>query len=68
MKIMKSPGSKFIEDWITVARAVLLAEAQTTVGAAGRLDQSLARAVQLIPDHDGKVGVSGSGNPCHFKR
>jgi arabinose-5-phosphate isomerase len=62
---MVSIGDKKGE-WITVARTVLEAEAQAINRAAERLDQSLARAVQLILDHPGKVVVSGIGKSGHI--
>lgn len=57
---MGSIGDKK-EEWITVAWTVLESEYQAIAGAVQRLDQNLARAVQPILDHSGKVVVSGTG-------
>ncbi|HEX9884810.1 MAG TPA: KpsF/GutQ family sugar-phosphate isomerase [Desulfobaccales bacterium] len=52
--------------WLSVARSVLQAESRAIAAAAARLDQCLARAVQLILDHQGKVVVSGVGKSGHI--
>lgn len=52
--------------WLSVARSVLQAESRAIAAAAARLDQCLARAVQLILDHHGKVVVSGVGKSGHI--
>ncbi|OGR09098.1 MAG: KpsF/GutQ family protein [Desulfobacca sp. RBG_16_58_9] len=52
--------------WLSVARSVLQAESRAIAAAAARLDQCLARAVQLILDHEGKVVVSGVGKSGHI--
>ena len=46
---------------MAVARAVLQAEAQAIAEAAGRLDSSFARAVEILAAHPAKVIVSGLG-------
>lgn len=46
---------------VSVARAVLEAEAQAIAEAAGRLDGSFARAVEILAAHPAKVVVSGLG-------
>jgi arabinose-5-phosphate isomerase len=48
-------------NWMHTGRNVLMAEARAIAGASRCLDQNLARAVQLILDHPGKVVVSGIG-------
>jgi arabinose-5-phosphate isomerase len=53
-------------EWLSVARSVLEAEARAVAAAAARLNHSLARAVQLILDHPGKVVVSGVGKSGHI--
>lgn len=55
------PGDKKGKDWLAVARAVLLAEAQAVQTVADRLDDQFVRAVRLILDQQGKVVVSGIG-------
>ena len=52
--------------WLSVARSVLQAESRAIAAAAARLDQCLARAVQLLLDHQGKVVVSGVGKSGHI--
>src|SRR4030042_1550671 len=52
--------------WLSVARSVLQAESRAIAAAAARLDQCLARAVQLILDHQGKGGVTGIGKSGHI--
>ncbi len=47
--------------WLKIAREVLEAEAGAILKVAARLDDSLARAVELILNHPGKVVVSGIG-------
>jgi arabinose-5-phosphate isomerase len=49
------------KNWIPTAREVLEAEAQVIAAAAGRLEHNLAKAVQIILDHPGKVVVSDIG-------
>jgi arabinose-5-phosphate isomerase len=53
-------------NWIRTAKNVLETEARAIATAAGRLDQSLDRAVQIILDHPGKVVVSGIGKSGHI--
>ena len=60
---MSAPDPK--GEWLAVARSVLQAESRAIVAAAARLDHCLARAVQLILDHEGKVVVSGMGKSGH---
>lgn len=61
---MSAPDPK--TEWLTVARSVLQAESQAIAAAATRLDHTLARAVRLVLDHDGKVVVSGVGKSGHI--
>lgn len=57
-----SPASAASEpDCVAEARAVLEAEAQAIAEAAGRLDGSFARAVEILAGHRAKVIVSGLG-------
>jgi arabinose-5-phosphate isomerase len=58
--------SSSTEDWQAIAREVLTVEAQALAEAAARLDHHLARAVELLLRHDGKVVVSGIGKSGHI--
>ena len=49
------------KDWLAVAQAVLLAEAQAIQTVEDRLNDHFVRAVRLILDQQGKVVVSGIG-------
>jgi len=59
------PSSPLGKDWREIARAVLETEAQALMAVAGRLDDNLTKAVELLLAHKGKVVVSGIGKSGH---
>jgi arabinose-5-phosphate isomerase len=58
-------ASQIAKDWREIAQAVLETEAQALVAVAGRLDDNLTKAVELLLAHKGKVVVSGIGKSGH---
>src|SRR3954452_10089996 len=62
------PTSADRERWLADARAAVEIEAASLARAAGRLDASLIRAVELILAHSGKVVVTGIGKSGHIAR
>jgi len=56
------------QEWLAVARAAIEIEAASLTRAAGRLDDELIRAVDLILAHPGKVVVTGIGKSGHIAR
>jgi arabinose-5-phosphate isomerase len=56
------------QEWLAVARAAIEIEAASLARAAGRLDDELIRAVDLILAHPGKVVVTGIGKSGHVAR
>lgn len=55
-------------DWLAIARATLKAEVQALKSASERLDNNLAKAVEIIINHPGKIIVSGVGKSSHVGR
>jgi arabinose-5-phosphate isomerase len=55
-------------EWLVAARKVMETEAQAISQAAGRLDSTLADAVELILGHPGKLIVTGLGKSGHVAR
>lgn len=58
---MKESQAPVQNDAASVARAVLESEAQALAALAGRLDEPIARAVELLASRRGKVVASGIG-------
>jgi arabinose-5-phosphate isomerase len=56
------------QDWLSLAREVLGAEAAGLAQAAERLDEGFVRAVELILSHEGKVVLTGMGKSGHIAR
>ena len=54
--------------WLDAARDAMRIEAAAIARAAGRLDDALIRAVELILAHPGKVVVTGIGKSGHVAR
>src|SRR5215469_17372920 len=54
--------------WLAAARAAMEIESAAIARAAGRLDDSLIRAVDLILAHPAKVVVTGIGKSGHIAR
>lgn len=48
-------------EWVAAGRAAMEAEAGAILAAAGRLNSSFERAVQIIAGHTGKIVVTGVG-------
>lgn len=63
---MQISPNKPTEDWRQIAQAVLKVEAQALFEAAGRLDNNLTKAVELLLKYKGKVVVSGIGKSGHI--
>ena len=56
------------ESWLQAAQSAMEIESSAIASAAGRLDGSLIRAVELILAHPGKVVVTGIGKSGHIAR
>lgn len=56
------------EQWLQVVRGVLSAEAAALTEAIGRIDNSMARAIELLLATRGKVVVTGLGKSGHVGR
>jgi len=54
--------------WLAAAKAAIEIEAEAILRAAGRLDENLPAAVELILAHPGKVVVTGVGKSGHVGR
>jgi arabinose-5-phosphate isomerase len=55
-------------EWLAAARRAMQTEAEAVLAAAGRLENSLLPAVELILTHPGKVVVTGMGKSGYIAR